>query len=78
MLNNQRVQEYWQEQTKRGENHATTHDEWQDEIRIQIRTSIDKKGDVEEAEADSRCCCGIGDYTRQFFCKCAPRNSSAF
>jgi SAM-dependent methyltransferase len=73
MLNKQQVQEYWQEQTKRGENPCHYHDKWQDRYAYTIRTSVYKKGDFEGAKRIVDVGCGIGDYTTFFSQMCAAK-----
>lgn len=62
MLNEEGIKEYWQEQTKKGDNPCHYHNKWQDKYASKIRTSAFRKRDFSGAKRVVDIGCGIGDY----------------
>lgn len=65
MLDSQGVSEYWEEQTKKGDNPCHYHNKWQDRYAYLVRTGAFRTKDFENAKNVVDVGCGIGEYTEE-------------
>ncbi len=65
MLNTQGVEEYWKEQTEKGDNPCHYHNKWQDLYAFRMRTRAFKKSDFVGMSQIVDIGCGIGEYTME-------------
>lgn len=65
MLDSKGVSEYWEEQTKKGDNPCHYHNKWQDKYAFMIRTSAFRRSDFEGVKRVVDLGCGIGEYTNE-------------
>jgi len=63
MLDIKKTEEYWKEQTKKGDNPCHYHNKWQDKYAFCVRTKAFTKKDFEGVRNIVDIGCGVGDYT---------------
>lgn len=63
MWSEEKIIEYWQDQTKKGDNPCHYHNKWQDRYAFNTRIKVFKKSDFVEARNVVDIGCGVGDYT---------------
>ncbi len=65
MLNSEGVEEYWQQQTEKGDNPCHYHNKWQDRYAFEVRTRAFKNKDFERVTKVVDVGCGIAEYTTE-------------
>jgi trans-aconitate methyltransferase len=65
VLDSKGVSDYWEEQTKKGDNPCHYHNKWQDAYAFDIRTQAFKRSDFAGASRVVDVGCGIGEYTEE-------------